>query len=138
MGHTPFGYNIVGGVAIIDETAAATVRNIYKNYLSGMGLTTAAKEAGLETYHGTVKLIMSNRYYLGDDFYPAIIDRITFEKVQEELKIRAAKLGRLNKIPSQKIKKAPTKFRLPEITENYTDPIMQAEYTYSLIKSEVL
>ena len=81
---------------------------------------------------------MSNRYYLGDDFYPSIIDRITFEKVQEELKIRAAKLGRLNNKPSQKIKKVSTKFRLPEITENYTDPVMQAEYIYSLIKSEVI
>lgn len=138
MGHTPFGYRIVGGVAVIDETAAATVRNLYKNYLSGMGLTTAAKEAGLDTYHGTAKRMMCNRIYLGDDFYPPIIDKDTFAQVQEEIAIRATKLGRTELKQKAKITHIPTKFYMHEITENYSDPIMQAEYIYNLIRSEVL
>ena len=137
MGHTPFGYRIVGGVAVIDKTAAATVRNLYKNYLSGMGLATAAKEAGLYTYHGTAKRIMCNRNYLGDEFYPAIIDAEIFEQVQQELTKRAAKLGRLDLKPKEKIIKVPTRFSIDEITKQLPDPLLQAEYIYSLIRSEV-
>jgi len=53
MGHTPYGYRIENGQAVIDEAAASVIRMLYKNYLSGMGLMDAAKEAGLTTYHGT-------------------------------------------------------------------------------------
>ena len=47
MGHTPFGYRIENGIAVIDEEAAAKVRQLYKNYLGGLSLTNAAKEAGI-------------------------------------------------------------------------------------------
>ena len=40
MGHTPFGYRIENGIAIIDEPAAK-LRQLYKNYLSGMSLSKA-------------------------------------------------------------------------------------------------
>lgn len=39
MGHTPFGYRIENGKAVIDEAAAAHVRDLYKNYLSGLWVT---------------------------------------------------------------------------------------------------
>ena len=41
MGHTPFGYQIKNGIAIIDEPAATKLRQLYKNYLSGMSLSKA-------------------------------------------------------------------------------------------------
>ena len=47
MGHTPLGYRIENGTAVIDEEAAAKVRQLYKNYLGGLSLTNAAKEAGI-------------------------------------------------------------------------------------------
>lgn len=43
MGHTPLGYRIENGIAVIDEEAAAKVRQLYKNYLGGLSLTNAAK-----------------------------------------------------------------------------------------------
>ena len=46
MGHTPFGYRIENGKAVMDEAAASQIRELYKNYLSGLSLTNAAKEAG--------------------------------------------------------------------------------------------
>ncbi len=137
MGHTPMGYKIVGGVAVIDEAAATKIRSLYENYLSGLGLKEAASKAGIETYHGTAKRIMSNRRYLGDDYYPAIIDRVTFQKVQAELQKRASKLGRLNKTPSKKVIKIHTSFTIVGVKTCFDDPIMQAEYIYSLIESEV-
>ena len=73
MGHTPFGYRIENGKAVIDEAAAAQVRDLYKNYLSGLSLTNAAKEAGLNLFHSGAKRMMLNRHYLGDDTRPSLI-----------------------------------------------------------------
>ena len=39
---------------------------------------------------------METAHYLGDDFYPAIIDKATYQKAQEERIRRATKLGRNN------------------------------------------
>ena len=50
MGHTPLGYRIENGTAVIDEEAAAKVRQLYKNYLGGLSLTSAAKRK-LESTH---------------------------------------------------------------------------------------
>jgi hypothetical protein len=84
MGHTPYGYKIENGCAIIDEENADKIRKLYSNYLTGMALAKAASEAGIDTYHGTAKRMMENRHYLGDDFYPAIIDKEIFESAAAE------------------------------------------------------
>lgn len=136
MGHTPYGYRIEKGKAVIDESAAEQVRMLYKNYLSGLSLINAAKSAGLNLQHSGAKRMMRNKHYLGDNFYPAIIDKESFIAVEEELSKRSAMLGRNDRKPEIKVKKPPTVFRIGDITENYFNPIMQAEYIYSLIESE--
>ena len=136
MGHTPYGYRIEKGKAVIDESAAEQIRMLYKNYLSGLSLINAAKFAGLNLQHSSVKRMMRNKHYLGDDFYPAIIDKESFIAVEEELRKRSAMLGRNDRKPKPKVKKSPTVFRIGDITENYFNPMMQAEYIYSLIESE--
>ena len=83
MGHTPFGYRIENGTAVIDKPTATKLRQLYKNYLSGMSLSKAAAEAGIPTYHGTAKRLMETAHYLGDDFYPSIIDKDTYQNAQE-------------------------------------------------------
>ena len=138
MGHTPYGYRIENGKAVIDEAAAAQVRELYKNYLSGLSLINAAKEAGLDLLHSGAKRMMRNRHYLGDSFYPAIIDKEFFDAVEVELSKRSTKLGRNDRYNAPTIKRPPTAFRLGDITENFDNPIRQAEYLYSLIESEVV
>ena len=96
MGHTPLGYRIEEGKAVIDEEAAAKIRQLYKNYLGGLSLT-KAKEAGINTLHSGTKRILQNAHYLGDDFYPAIIDKETFHAAGEEIRHRSTVLGRDNK-----------------------------------------
>ena len=138
MGHTPFGYRIEGGKAVIDEVAAGQIKKLYENYLSGLSLENAAQEAGIKTYHGTVKKLLSNRHYLGDAFYPAIIDEDTFTKAALEGDCRSEKLGRNNRVQAPKVKKAPTRFTFIEsIAIQGVTPAEQAEYLYSLIESEV-
>ena len=82
--------------------------------------------------------MLRNSHYLGDDFYPAIIDKESFDAVEAELRKRSTKLGRNDRYNAPKAKKPPTAFRLGDITENYDNPIRQAEYLYSLIESEVI
>lgn len=136
MGHTPYGYKIENGKAVIDEPAAAKIRNLYTNYLNGMALVAAAKASGINTYHGTVKRLLQNRHYIGDTFYPAIINITTYKKANAELNARATTMGRLNKATVLPTKTASTEFTMGEITNHFPDPFKQAEYLYTLIESE--
>lgn len=137
MGHTPFGYKIRNGRAVIDEDAAVKIRLLYANYLSGMTLSKAAKEAGIETYHGTARRILQNPHYPGDDFYPAIIDQATYEKAAAEICRRASALGRNHQEKKVINPAVPTRFHMTAADKQYEDPRLQAEYLYGLIESEV-
>lgn len=137
MGHTPYGYRIEGGKATVDEAQAEIIRNIYKNYLLGDALEAAARNAGLETYHGTVRLILTNCHYIGDDFYPAIVDKATFDKAQKLIEKNARKKGRHKLKPRQPKYAIRTSFTVGQIAEKHADPKRQAEYIYGLIESEV-
>lgn len=136
MGYVLFGYRIKNGKAFIDEVAAEKIRQLYKNYLAGLSLENAAMEAGIDASHGTVKRIMENRRYLGDDFYPEIIDTYTFTETMLELERRKKALGRTDRIKPVIPKTAPVNFRFGEIKEYHDSPAAQAEYLYSLIESE--
>ena len=101
-----------------------------------MSLSKAAAEAGIPTYHGIAKRLMGTVHYLGDSFSPAIIDKETYQKAQEERKRRATTLGRNNKQTQMRKLQIPTHFHMGEITVLYDNPVKQAEYLYSIIESE--
>lgn len=122
---------------MIDAEAAGKLRKLYKNYLCGLSLKEAAAQAGIDTHHGTVKHMLKTQHYIGNDFYPAIIDEATFNNAQVELTKRAETLGRLNCASKEKVLTAPTVFTLQDIKKHFDNPVKQAEYIYSLIESEV-
>lgn len=136
MGHTPYGYRIEGGRAVIDEEAAKQVRQIFEYYLTGESLTTAAGKAGLKMFHGGVSRMLKNPHYLGDDYYPAIIDQETFERAEAERLRRAKSLGRVREPEGQEKIEVPVSFRTSRVEQKYDDPFLQAEYAYNLIESE--
>ena len=68
MGHTPYGYRIENGAAVINEAEAECVRRIFDNYISGMSLAESAKAAGHPVVHSSVIRILSRECYCGDDF----------------------------------------------------------------------
>ena len=138
MKHTPYGYEIVDGKAVIDEEKADAIRKICENYLSGMSFVAAAADVGIDMKHCGVKHMLQNKRYLGDSFYPAIITQETALKIEEERLRRAKALGRDNK--ECQIDKKPiiyTKFSLQRVPEKYKNPVKQAEFAYGLIQSEV-
>ena len=137
MSHVPYGYRIENGKAVIDEEKAAQVRKLYEGYLFGLAYMPAAEAAGLKLYHTGAKNMMQNRYYLGDDYYPAIIDNEIFDAAEAERVKRQAKLGRVFDDKPAKVSKVATGFKIPKVQMKYDDPFKQAEYIYSLIESEV-
>ena len=97
----------------------------------------AAIKAGIDCYHATVSRMLQNKQYLGDEFYPPIIDEETFEKAREEKRKRAERLGRVWE-PKYELKTDyPVTFKAKPLVQKYDDPYKQAEYAYSLIESEV-
>lgn len=137
MSHVPYGYRIENGIAAIDEEKATQVRKLYEGYLSGLAYMPAAEAAGLKLYHTGAKKMMQNKHYLGDDYYPAIIDNETFDAAEAERVKRQDKLGRVFEDKPTKVSKVVTGFKIPKVQIKYADPFEQAEYVYSLIESEV-
>lgn len=137
MSHTPYGYRIKNGNAVIDEDAAERVKELFEFYLSGDSIQTAAKKARLEGTHSVIGLVLRNARYIGDEFYPAIIDNDTFAAAQARRTERADTLGRSRQMKPQKEVVYPTAFCINEKLEEYDDPFRQVEYMYSLIESEV-
>jgi hypothetical protein len=137
MSHIPYGYRIENGKALIDEEKANKVKKLFLGYLRGLSLLVASKEAGIDTYHGTAGKMIRNKRYLGDDYYPAIIDGDTFEKAEAERIKRATALGRVWE--KKEILEEPyfsTTFKVGVVEQKYKNPLKQAEYAYSLIESE--
>jgi len=137
MGHTPYGYRIINGKAVIDELAAERIKALFQAYLSGDSLTAAAQKAGILTSHAVIGKMLRNTHYLGDDYYPAIIDPDIFESAETERSRRAEKLGRVYEPEEKNEVVYPTTFHIREGSERFDDPFQQAEYDYSLIESEV-
>ena len=136
-GHTPFGYRIENGKAVVCEEEAAQIRKLYERYLNGLSLVATAADAGLTMKHTSVKCIMQNPHLLGDDFYPAIIERETYDAFEAERKRREKALGRDKRAKKPiEARPVPTSFRMNKALSVNDDPYKQAEYIYSLIESE--
>lgn len=137
MGHTPYGYRIENGKAVVDQEKSEQIKLLFESYLSGDSLATAAKKASIKAFHAGIGNILKNKKYVGDNFYPAIIDNDSFEAAEIERLNRAKKLGRIWEKKELIGSPAPTSFSIADGNEQFDDPFKQAEYAYSLIETEV-
>lgn len=138
MRHTPYGYDIVDGKAVVNEEKAEQIRKICENYLGGMSFMAAANEVGLSMSHCGVKRMIQNERYLGDDFYPAILTKDLADQIEKERLRREKMLGRNDRVKkSLPEAKVFIGFAALKISQKYKDPIRQAEYAYSQIRNEV-
>ena len=135
--HIPYGYRIEDGKAVVDETQAEQVRAFFKEYISGKALMVAAETVGLKLFHGSAGRMLRNTHYLGDDYYPAIIDKELFDKAEEERLSRANQLGRVRELKAKEMPAVPLHFTMGKQIQEFDNPFKQAEYAYSLIESEV-
>lgn len=139
MGQIPYGYRIENGAAVIVPEEAAQIRLIFQNYIAGMSLQSAARAAGHPMVHSTVRRMLQRKCYLGDAFYPAILDKETYARANAEWQHRADVMQRLGKTRRKPVFPQ-TSFSLelpqqmPELIGN--TPFQQAEYLYHLIENK--
>lgn len=133
MSRLCYGYTIRDGRLEIQENEAEYIRKIFDNYLAGNALIKSAELVGLKKNSSSVKRILTNKNYLGNDIYPKIIDIESFEKTGQMLKERAVAMGRVWE-KEEEIIKVPYKFRYKEEGVLPIDPFERASYQYSLIE----
>ena len=138
MSHIPFGYTIQNGRAVVNEEEAVKIKKLFEAYLSGLSLAEAAQKAGIKRYHTSIARMLTDKRYVEDKFYPPIISRDTFEEAQLEKRRRAEALGRIYEHKGNEKKYLNFRFYASLPDKLYDDPFQQAEYAYSLIKSEVI
>ena len=138
MAYIPYGYEMIDGVVTVDEEKANQVRMFFEKYISGLSLAVAGEQVGIEKTHSSMGLILKNVHYLGNEIYPAIIDEETFYMAEEVRQKRAKDLGRVVELaaftspsPIERFKMKKADIKIPD------DPVLRAEYLYSLIESEV-
>lgn len=94
-GKVPFGYRIENKHLVIDEDKAAIVRKVFDLYVQTGGMCETMRLTqglGLPKTQTAFKYFLSNRKYIGEaygvaDYFPAIIDKDTFDTVQRMLKM---------------------------------------------------
>lgn len=56
---------------------------LFEEYIFGKALKVAAENVGLKIFHGSAGRMLRNTRYLGDDYYPAIIEQELFDKAKK-------------------------------------------------------
>ena len=133
MSRLCYGYTIRDGRLEVQEKEAENIRKIFKNYLAGNALIKSADLAGIKKNSSSVKRILTNKKYLGNDIYPKIIDGESFERAGQMLKERAVAMGRVWE-KEEEIIKVPCKFRYKEEGALPLDSFERASYKYRLIE----
>lgn len=100
----PIGYIMRNGKIEINNEYSPIVKQIYTQYLSGMSLGKIAKELeskhvltanhNTNWTHGAIGRILENVKYLGDQHYPMLIDKETFDETQKLRTSKETQLGR--------------------------------------------
>lgn len=133
MTHIPYGYKITAAQAVIDEVAAENVRRLFNEYLVTGSIRAATIRVGIEKTHSVIGRLLKNRVYLGDNYYPQIVDEELFKRVQELRNINARNQNRIREYKAEKVKPI-SMFKPGAAKVLYEDPYSQAEYAYSLIE----
>ncbi|MDO5018817.1 MAG: integrase [Lagierella massiliensis] len=133
MARLCYGYEIKDGKLTINEEEAENIKGLFHNYLAGNSLARSAEILGLKKNHSGVKRILTNKKYLGNEHYPMIVDKESFEKVGQMIKDRAIALGRVWE-KEEKTIPVPRKFIYGKEERFLIDPFERASYQYSRIK----
>ena len=76
MSHTPLGYRIENGKAVIDNKAAEQIKTSLSILSIGHPLATAAKKAGIKSFHASIGRMLRNARYLVMNITRQLLTRI--------------------------------------------------------------
>ena len=109
--HTPMGYVVHDGKIVVDERQSDIVRQIFTDYDSGISTIQIARtliENGIKNKndrvkwtHATVGRILENHNYLGTEYYPCMIEKELFQRVQEKREQKRKSLSHGNYRPEK-------------------------------------
>lgn len=134
--HLPYGYRIESGICVIEKEESEILNKLFLSYLEIGSLMRAANTSGFKANsHTSVKRILINKRYLGDDYYPKIIEKEVFEKVNEKLKEKEN--SRKGAPSDEKTYQDIIGFKIKKEEKKILDPFELAAYRYSLIECEV-
>lgn len=136
MTHTPYGYIIENGQAVIDELNAERVRMLFREYIECGSMRAAAKKVGIDKTHSVIGRFLKNKVYVGTEYYPQIINEDIFAKAQEIRANNAKSQNRIGAYRSHPKAEIGT-FTIGRVAVQYDDPYKQAEYAYSQIREVV-
>lgn len=136
MTHTPYGYKIEKGQAVIDESIAEKVRQLFIEFLNCSSMRAAAVKVGIDKTHSVIGRLLRNEVYLGDEYYPQLIDDELFQKVQEQRNSNARSQNRIRDYIKQTPVAENIQYRIGKVQQRYENPYQQAEYAYGLIEEE--
>ncbi len=136
MTHTPYGYKIENGQAVIDEPVADKVRQLFIEFLDCGSMRAAAVKVGIEKTHSVIGRLLKNKVYLGDEYYPQLIDEEIFNKAQELRNSNAKSQNRIRDYTEQMPVAENTQYCIGKVQQLYKNPYKQAEYAYGLIEEE--
>lgn len=110
--HTPIGYSIREGKIIVNEEHSKVVKKIFADYDAGISLIRIAEDlkgqkipnaqGRVAWTHGTVGRVLQNYNYLGTEYYPQLIDKELFDRVQERRQKKGEHLCRGKHRPSER------------------------------------
>lgn len=91
--HTPIGYKVLDGKIVVYEEHRKLVEQIFRDYDSGISALRIAKDLkdrGIKNAHdrvgwshASIGRILENHNYLGTEYYPQIIGKELFDRVQK-------------------------------------------------------
>lgn len=144
MAYIPYGYRIERGKAVVDREAEEKIRQFVNCYLDGASMNTAAREAGLPVQGETIIRIMEKGTYLGDDYYPPILDVDTVNRAAAERQERYERLGCFQRKGPEKPEPVKTRFcvRMPQkpaekgSVEDRNTPAEKIAFLYSCIRPD--
>lgn len=134
--HTPYGYKIENAQAVIDELVAEKVRQLFVEFLNCGSMRAAAVKVGIEKTHSVIGRLLKNEVYLGDEYYPQLIDEELFRKVQELRNSNARSQNRIRDYKKQAPVAENIQYHIGKVKQCYENPYRQAEYAYGLIEEE--
>lgn len=104
-----YGFDLINGKLVINETEAAVIRRIFDLYLQGIGIINKTYVSDCISKRVKTNNGERNKYYIENN-HPAIIDAGTFARVQEEIARRSGK---------PKVKQKGTKTELSRYSSKY-------------------
>ena len=113
-----YGYRIKNGRAYVEPSEAARIVSFFTLYAEGAGIKDAARSAGITLSTGACRNMLSNRVYLGTDFYPQLVDAELFNTVQDEKEKRGAHLTGI--AGAKKKEREPVKTRFKMVRFKYS------------------